>query len=181
MNIKQLLLLNKNNWNCILQNAPKECIFNSLMFSSVCYSWTPGWKLLWIPVPLVFSAPFNESLRVNIWLFGRLINQASLDKTNMKILGLPQNSQSHCDLCQMRWTGSVRMLKHLWGEHKKKNMWSLQTRKPLQKQHYKQERASKKLFLLVSFLKSFKETATRGEKDAQRQVFFLCLQSSVPL
>lgn len=31
---------------------------------------------------------------------------------------LPRNSQSRCDLCRMHWTGNVRMLKHLWREHK---------------------------------------------------------------
>lgn len=30
----------------------------------------------------------------------------------------PQNSQTRCDLCQMRWTGNVHMSMHLGGETK---------------------------------------------------------------
>lgn len=38
---------------------------------------------------------------------------ATLENGTVTTLGLPQNSQSRCDLCRMHWTGSVHMSKHL--------------------------------------------------------------------
>lgn len=53
---------------------------------------------------------------------------ATLENGTVTTLGLPQNSQSRCDLCRMHWTGSVHMSKHLWREQTDKQ--SQKTRRP---------------------------------------------------
>lgn len=76
------------------------------------------------------------------------------NSSNMTVVGLPQNSQSHCDLCQMHWTGNVHMSKHLWREHMKLNkhlLW-LQLNQQ-QQQHLLQTQSGSK----VKFCRFFQQ------------------------
>lgn len=72
-------------------------------------------SLLWTSFTHTYTA--CEFLKQKtIPLIGSHAVMATLKSGIMTTLGLPQNSQSRCDLCRMHWTGSVHMSKHLWRE-----------------------------------------------------------------